>query len=232
MFRYPNDIAKQPEFQAKRAARRTLAAVCLAATVGAMLAGTCVSTSAYAQTPADTANRQTFLSAEDLRLGDFKAPPQPFPFPLLGDEKARELYVDRKGKIYLQRPYKGLVPNWNKRRKSLRRARCQVVPQALTWVGFQNSVDSSRIFIQVEKAACGYVYRPDEHHIVIDLPAVHVANPNLRRDILTGAFPTTVNLVHVEEVKGKGTRITIALKSRQRYLSAHLGRYVFVDVAR
>jgi hypothetical protein len=190
-------------------------------------------TELFAQTAGapTTGNRQTFLSAEDLRLGAFKAPPRPFPFPLLGDDKAREIYVDRLGKIYKERPYKGLVPNWNKRRTSLRK-RCKVVPQALTWIGFQNNIDSSRVFIQVDQAACGYVYRPDDHHIVIDLPAVRVVNPNLRRDILTGAFPTPVNLVHVEEVKGKGTRVTIALKGRQRYLSAHLGRYVFVDVAR
>ena len=104
--------------------------------------------------------------------------------------------------------------------------------QALTWVGFQNTFDSSRIFIQVEGEACGYVYRPDDRHIVIDLPAVRVENPNLKRDILTGAFPTPVALVHVESMGSRGTRVTIALKEPQRYLSAHLGRYVFVDVAR
>ena len=177
-------------------------------------------------------SRQTWLSAEDLRLGAFKAPPSPFPFPLLGDEKAREVYVDRLGKLYKERPYKGLVPNWNRRRGSLRRTRCKVSAQPLTWVGFQNNFDSSRIFVQVQGDACGYVYRPDAKHIVIDLPAVYIGNPNLRRDILTGAFPTPVNLVHVDEIKGRGVRITIALKTRQRYLSAHLGRYVFVDVAR
>ena len=201
----------------------------LLALLVALIAGP---TLAQAQSGPPIGSRQTFLSAEDLRLGAFKAPPRPFPFPLLGDDRAREVYVDREGKIYKERPYKGLVPNWNQRRRSLRRSRCQVVPQALTWVGFQNNMDSSRIFIQVDQNACGYVYRPDDHHIVIDLPAVRVANPNLRRDILTGAFPTPVNLIHVEEVKGKGTRVTIALKAPQRYLSAHLGRYVFVDVAR
>ncbi len=180
-----------------------------------------------------TVSRQTWLSAEDLRLGAFRAPARPFPFPLLGDDRAREVYVDREGKLYKERPYKGHVPDWRTRRDDGPfKGRCQVRPQTLTWVGFQNNRDNSRIFVQVDKEACGYVYRPDGQHIVIDLPAVKVANSNLKRDILTGAFPTPVNLVHVQEIKGKGTRITIALKSRQRYLSAHLGRYVFVDVAR
>ena len=179
-------------------------------------------------------SRQTWLSAEDLRLGDFKAPANPFPFPLLGDEKAKEIYVDRGGKLYKERPYQGLVPDWRTRRpdESFLRGKCKVVAQQLTWVGFQNNRDSSRVFVQVSDRACGYVYRPDANHIVIDLPAVSVASANLRRDILTGAFPTPVSLVHIEELKGRGTRVVIALKTRQRYLSAHLGRYVFVDVSR
>jgi hypothetical protein len=174
---------------------------------------------------------QTWLSAEDLRLGDFKAPGKPFPFPLLGDEKAREIYVDREGKLYQERKYSGMVPEWGQG-GGLRRGRCQVQPQVLQWVGFQNNYDSSRIFIAVEGQACGYVYRPDDRHIVIDLPAVRIDNPNLKRDILTGAFPTPIELVHTEELDGRGTRITIALREPRRYLSAHVGRYVFVDVAR
>lgn len=175
--------------------------------------------------------RRTWLTAEDLRLGSFRAPPSPFPFPLLGDDKAREVFVDKAGRLYKERKYSGVVPDW-RQRQSLRRRRCRVREQALTWVGFQNTFDSSRIFIQVEGEACGYVYRPDDRHIVIDLPAVRVENPNLKRDILTGAFPTPVALVHVESMGARGTRVTIALKEPQRYLSAHLGRYVFVDVAR
>jgi hypothetical protein len=175
--------------------------------------------------------RRTWLTAEDLRLGDFRAPASPYPFPLLGDDKAREVFVDKAGRLYKERKYSGVIPDWRKR-QSLRRGRCRVREQTLTWVGFQNTFDSSRIFIQVEGEACGYVYRPDDRHIVIDLPAVRVDNPNLKRDILTGAFPTPVALVHVESMGTRGTRVTIALKEPQRYLSAHLGRYVFVDVAR
>ena len=110
--------------------------------------------------------------------------------------------------------------------------RCRVEPQQLLWVGFQNNADGSRVFVQLEHDACGYVYRPDDNHVVVDLPAVTVANANLKNDILTGAFPTTVDLVHVEEVPGRGTRVIIVLKERRPYLSAHLGHYVFVDIAR
>ncbi len=175
--------------------------------------------------------QQTWLSADDLRLGDFKVPPAPYPFPLLGDERAKEVYVDRDGNLYKERKYSGVIPAWGQS-GALRRGRCQVVPQTLDWVGFQNNFDSSRIFIAVQGEACGYVYRPDELHIVIDLPAVKVENPNLLRDILTGAFPTPVQLIHVEELGGRGTRVTIALREPRAYLSAHIGKYVFVDVSR
>ncbi len=178
-----------------------------------------------------SAPQQTWLSAEDLRLGEFRAPGAPFPFPLLGDEKAREVYVDRDGNLYRERKYSGVVPAWAQS-GALKRGRCQVVAQPLEWVGFQNNFDSSRIFVSVPGEACGYVYRPDELHIVIDLPAVRVDNPNLLRDILTGAFPTPVALIHVETFEGRGTRVTIALREPRAYLSAHLGKYVFVDVAR
>ena len=150
---------------------------------------------------------------------------------MLGDEKAKEVFVDKAGRLYKERKYSGVVPDWRKR-AGLRRGRCRVREQIVTWVGFQNTFNSSRIFVQLEGEACGYVYRPDDRHIVIDLPAVRVENPQWRRDILTGAFPTPVSLVHVETMGNRGTRITIALKEPRRYLSAHLGRYVFVDVAR
>ena len=176
--------------------------------------------------------RQTPLGVADLRLGAFVAPPRSYPFPLLGDDKAREVYVDKAGELYKSRKYSGLVPDWQSRAGRSRQGRCQVNSQQLTWVGFQNHAGSSRIFVQVEREACGYVYRPDDRHIVIDLPAVDVTNTSLLRDILTGAFPTPVDLIHVEHVAGRGARVTIALKQDRRYLSSHLGRYIFVDVAR
>lgn len=176
--------------------------------------------------------RQTPLGVADLRLGAFVAPARSYPFPLLGDDKAREVFVDKAGELYKSRKYSGLVPDWQARSGRSRNGRCQVNAQQLTWVGFQNHAGSSRVFIQVEREACGYVYRPDDRHIVIDLPAVDVTNTSLLRDILTGAFPTPVDLIHVEHVVGRGARVTIALKHDRRYLSSHLGRYIFVDVAR
>ncbi len=215
---------------------------CVVAATGAVA----VSDAALAQQPdaatngvssagdaAPTAPAASGESAEALRLGPLVKPRRPYPFPLLGDDRAKEIYVDRAGKLYKDRPYSGLVPDWTAARTARRRSgRCEVVEQPLVWIGFQNNFDSSRIFVQVEQEACGYVYRPDDTHIVIDLPAVRVPYANLKNDILTGAFPTAVELVHVDEFEGRGTRITITLKAPRRYLSAHLGKYVFVDVAR
>lgn len=203
----------------------------LCATAGTALAADPVPGKVNPAAPATADGSQSWLSAEDLRLGDFKAPRAPYPFPLLGDERAREIYVDKEGKLYKERRYSGMIPDWGQR-GALRRGRCQVVPQQLAWVGFQNNYDSSRVFIAVDQQACGYVYRPDDLHVVIDLPAVRVGNPNLLRDILTGAFPTPVKQIHVEERDERGTRITIQLREPRRYLSAHVGRYVFVDIAR
>ena len=177
------------------------------------------------------AYQRSWMTAEDLRLGDFRAPPPPYAFPMLSDEKAKEVYVDSAGRLYKERKYSGVVPNW-RTRKRMRRGRCRVQDQKLTWIGFQNAFNSSRVFIQVDGQACGYVYRPDAKHIVIDLPAVSIDNSNFKRDILTGAFPSAVAMVHVSSIDDKGTRVTIALKEPRRYLSAHLGRYLFVDVAR
>jgi len=175
---------------------------------------------------------QTPVGEDALRLGPFVAPPKPFPFPLLGDDRAREVFVDRAGQLYKDRPYSGHVPDWNATQTGGQTGRCKVEPQALVWVGFQNNADGSRVFVQLDKNACGYVYRPDDLHVVIDLPAVSVANANLKHDILTGAFPTAVDFIRTEEVPGRGTRVVIVLKERRTYLSAHLGRYVFVDIAR
>ncbi len=214
-----------------KGAAATIAAPSTEGTAAASPTGAAAAPPAGTAADASAQPAQSWLSAEDLRLGDFHAPGKPFPFPLLGDERAREIYVDREGKLYKERKYSGMIPEWGQS-GALRRGRCQVQAQVLQWVGFQNNFDSSRIFIAVDEQACGYVYRPDDRHIVIDLPAVRIENANLRRDILTGAFPTPIELVHVEELDGRGTRITIALREPRRYLSAHVGRYVFVDVAR
>jgi hypothetical protein len=175
---------------------------------------------------------QTPVGEDALRLGPFVPPPKPFPFPLLGDDKAKELFVDRAGNLYRERPYSGQVPDWNIAPPDIATGRCKVEPQLLTWVGFQNNADGSRVYVQLEKSACGYVYRPDDQHVVIDLPQVTVANANLKREILTGAFPTAVDFIKTEEIAGRGTRIVITLREKRPYLSAHLGRYVFVDISR
>ncbi len=175
---------------------------------------------------------QTPVGEDALRLGPFAPPPKPFPFPLLGDERAKELFVDRAGNLYKERPYSGQVPDWNSETAPTQVGRCKVEPQQLTWVGFQNNADGSRVYVQLEKAACGYVYRPDDLHVVIDLPQVTISNANLKNEILTGAFPTAVEFIKTEEIAGRGTRITVVLRDKQPYLSAHLGRYVFVDIQR
>ena len=158
------------------------------------------------------AYQRSWMTAEDLRLGDFRAPPPPYAFPMLSDDKAKEVYVDSAGRLYKERKYSGVVPNW-RTRKRMRRGRCRVQDQKLTWIGFQNAFNSSRVFIQVDGQACGYVYRPDAKHIVIDLPAVSIDNSNFKRDILTGAFPSAVAMVHVSSIEDKGTRVRLRSKS-------------------
>ncbi len=172
------------------------------------------------------------VAEADVKLGPFQAPPRPFPFPLLGDDRAREVFVDRAGNLYKERPYSGNVPDWNATPPAAAGGRCKVEPQSLTWVGFQNNADGSRVYVQVDKGACGYVYRPDDLHVVIDLPQVTVTSDNFKREILTGAFPTAIEQVRAEEISGKGTRIVIVLREHRPYLSAHLGKYLFVDVTR
>lgn len=182
--------------------------------------------------PGQTEEGQTPVGEDALRLGPFAPPPRPFPFPLLGDERAHELFVDYGGKLYKDRPYSGQVPDWNAVPPSVVVGRCKVEPQTLSWVGFQNNDESSRIYVQLEKTACGYVYRADDNHLVIDLPRVTVPNASLKREILTGAFPTPVVQIKTDELPGRGTRVVIALRDKRPYLSAHLGRYLFVDVQR
>ncbi len=174
----------------------------------------------------------TPVGDDATKLGPFAPPPRPFPFPLLGDDRAREVFVDRAGNLYKERPYSGNIPDWNAAPAVGSGGRCKVEPQTLSWVGFQNNADGSRVYIQVENIACGYVYRPDDLHIVIDLPQVSIAANNLKREILTGAFPTAIEMIKAEDVPGKGARVVVVLRERRPYLSAHLGRYLFVDVTR
>lgn len=181
--------------------------------------------------PAKPDESSTPVGDDASKLGPFQPPPRPFPFPLLGDEKAREVFVDRAGNLYKERPYSGNVPDWNTT-PSAAGGRCKIEAQALSWIGFQNNADGSRVYVQVERDACGFVYRPDDLHIVIDLPQVAISGANLRREILTGAFPTAIEMVKAEDLPGKGTRVVISLRDKRPYLSAHLGRYLFVDVTR
>ncbi len=174
----------------------------------------------------------TPVGEDAVKLGPFQPPPRAFPFPLLGDDRAREVFVDRAGNLYKERPYQGNVPDWNEAPSVALGGRCKVEVQNLSWVGFQNNADGSRVYVQVEGNACGYVYRPDDLHIVIDLPQVAISHENLKREILTGAFPTAVEMIKAEDLSGKGTRVVIVLRERRPYLSAHLGRYLFVDVTR
>lgn len=175
---------------------------------------------------------QSALQADPTRLGPFQPPPRPFPFPLLGDDRATEVFVDRAGNLYKERHYSGNVPDWSGEPPSALSGRCKVEPQALQWIGFQNNADGSRVYVQLENQACGYVYRPDDRHIVIDLPQVTVSSQNFLREILTGAFPTAIEQVRAEELAGRGTRVVVVLREPRPYLSAHLGKYLFVDVTR
>jgi hypothetical protein len=190
-------------------------------------------TQAAKQPASDAAEVESSPLQEDLtRLGPFQPPPRPFPFPLLGNDRAGELFVDRAGKLYQERHYSGNIPDWSGEAPSALGGRCKVEPQTLQWIGFQNNADGSRIYVQLEHQACGYVYRPDDLHIVIDLPQVTVPTQNFLREILTGAFPTAVEQVRAEDMAGRGTRVVVVLRERRPYLSAHLGKYLFVDVTR
>jgi hypothetical protein len=144
--------------------------------------------------------------------------------------------VDDEGRIYDERQYGGIVPD--------RRDRFEAGPKAgvpqdktprITWVGFQQRILFSRIFIQTDQSTGYRVYKPDPLHIYIELDGAELQTRNDQRELVTVVFDSPVDRVQSREIKSKsfkGTRILVTLDRPAGYLYKQEGDYVFIDIER
>ena len=154
----------------------------------------------------------------------------------LSDEDRLEVYVDVEGHIYQRRTYQGVVPRMNDNAAFSDRVQKHVQAQTGTkimWVGFQQMLAASRVFIKTDRVVKYSLYKPNPKTIVVEFPRARVPLKNNQRELMTGSFQTPVEMVRVVENKKSGiSRIVINLNRPVGYIYRQDGPYVYVDIER
>jgi hypothetical protein len=143
--------------------------------------------------------------------------------------------ADEGGQIYTARGYRGVVPGVRdqsdvvaKRPENEAFAATRAIVE---WIGFQPFPTYSRVFIQVSGRFTFAVTRPRPDRIEVRVPGADMSTPNDSRRLITRDFPTSVELVEIDEDKTDGAIVVaITLKRPVGYLYRQEGRYVFVDI--
>ncbi|MBM4387231.1 MAG: hypothetical protein FJ088_05795 [Deltaproteobacteria bacterium] len=152
--------------------------------------------------------------------------------PEKGTEKELVKIVDDSGTIYLERGYKGIVPGIRndsaiKEKEEFRKE------NSIEWIGFQPMKTFSRVFIKINGSPKYVIHKENPSLIIIEFTDAVIPMSNEKRDIITSAFPTSVEKITVketEEKKEKKILFNIYLKKPAGYLYREEGGYLFVDV--
>ena len=154
----------------------------------------------------------------------------------LSDGDRLEVYVDVEGHIYQRRTYQGVVPRMNDKAAFSDQVKKRVQAQSGTkimWIGFQQMLAASRVFIQTDRVVKYSLYKPNPKTIIVEFPRAQVPLKNNQRELMTGNFNTPVEMVRiVENKKTRQTRIVINLKRPVGYIYRQDGPYVYVDIER
>jgi len=154
----------------------------------------------------------------------------------LSDDDRLEVYVDVEGRIYQRRTYQGVVPRMNENAPFSEQVQKHVKSQTGTkilWVGFQQMLAASRVFIKTDRVVKYSLYKPNPKTIIVEFPRAVVPLKNNQRELMTGSFNTPVEMVRViENKKSRTSRIVINLKRPVGYIYRQDGPYVYVDIER
>ncbi len=100
----------------------------------------------------------------------------------------------------------------------------------MTWVGFQQTQDSSQVFVKTNEPVRYRVIEETERLVILELENTKIPKRNDRRFLDTHFFNTAVTMITPREVVGPGrnVRIEIQLKDRVPYTTGQESNVVFI----
>lgn len=104
----------------------------------------------------------------------------------------------------------------------------------MTWLGFQQTRDSSRVFIKTNAPVQFHVVEEGRNLVVLELENTRIPLRNNQRFLDTHWFDTAVTMIVPREIEGisRNVRIEIQLKNRVPYTTGQEGNLVYVNFQR
>lgn len=104
----------------------------------------------------------------------------------------------------------------------------------MTWVGFQQTRDSSRVFIKTTEPVKFHVVEEGRNLIVLELENTRIPISNNTRFLDTHFFDSAVTMVVPREIEGisRNVRVEIQLRNRVPYTSGQEGNLVYINFQR
>jgi hypothetical protein len=100
----------------------------------------------------------------------------------------------------------------------------------MTWVGFQQTQDSSQVFVKTNEPVRYRIIEETAQLVILELENTSIPKRNDRRFLDTHFFNTAVTMITPREVSGPGrtVRVEIQLKDRVPYTTGQESNVVFV----
>jgi colicin import membrane protein len=104
----------------------------------------------------------------------------------------------------------------------------------MTWVGFQQTMESSRVFIKTTEPVRFHVTEEGTTLVVLELENTRIPMRNNQRFLDTHFFDTAVTMITPREIEGasRNVRIEIQLRDKVPYTSGQDENMVFLDFQR
>ncbi|GEM_PF-1168799 len=104
----------------------------------------------------------------------------------------------------------------------------------MTWVGFQQTRESSRVFVKTNVPVKYRVVEEDGNLVVLELENAHIPVRNNRRFLDTHFFDSAVTLITPREIEGvsRNVRIEIQLRNRVPFTAGQEDNLVFINFQR
>tara|TARA_B100000029_G_scaffold448328_1_gene470773 strand:- start:1176 stop:1751 length:576 start_codon:yes stop_codon:yes gene_type:complete len=155
----------------------------------------------------------------------------------LGQGDTLEVFVDLKGSIYQRRRYQGIVPRVNDNpafsEKVSRTLQQQGARTQVSWIGYQQLAEASRVFIKTDRLSVFTAYYEKPLKVVIEFPGATIPLKNNARQLDTEHFNSPVSRVRiVNDKKSKSVKVVVDLKRTVGYIYQQDGPYVLIDFER
>jgi hypothetical protein len=104
----------------------------------------------------------------------------------------------------------------------------------MTWVGFQQTRDASRVFIKTNEPVKFHVVEEGRNLIVLELENTRIPIRNNLRFLDTHFFDSAVTMIVPREIEGisRNVRVEIQLRNRVPYSSGQEGNLVYINFQR